>query len=251
MPAALAQVARRRVLDVDIAVLTHGEALSLLVREAGLSGGFARVGFANAHTLNLAATDPGYRSTLARFLVLPDGVGVDLASRILHGALFPANLNGTDFTPALLAALPPGRIGLLGARPGVAERAAARLCRDMSHHAYVVLGDGYFDADAEARLLHRLEQQPVDVLLVAFGNPRQEQWIAERLDHRHARVALGVGALFDFLAGEVSRAPALVRRLRAEWIWRLAREPGRLWRRYVLGNPLFLARVLAERIGRR
>jgi exopolysaccharide biosynthesis WecB/TagA/CpsF family protein len=82
-----------------------------------------------------------------------------------------------------------------------------------------------------------------------MGNPKQEFWIADRLSGRHGALAIGVGALFDFLAGEVKRAPEALRRLRLEWAWRLMLEPQRLFRRYVLGNPLFLLRVLAVKAG--
>jgi exopolysaccharide biosynthesis WecB/TagA/CpsF family protein len=92
-----------------------------------------------------------------------------------------------------------------------------------------------------------LKGQPVDLLLVAFGNPRQEIWIAERITHEHAHLAIGVGALFDFLAGEVQRAPRWLRAARLEWAYRLMLEPARLWRRYVLGNPAFLLRVLRQK----
>ena len=100
----------------------------------------------------------------------------------------------------------------------------------------------------ESALLARLEREHPDLLLVAFGNPRQERWIAEKLNARHCSVAAGIGAFFDFLAGEVTRAPLWIRRLRMEWLYRLWLEPGRLWRRYVVGNPIFLLRVLRQRL---
>ncbi len=181
--------------------------------------------------------------------MLPDGIGVDLGSRLLHGAPFPENLNGTDFTPALLQGLQgPCSVALVGARPGVANRAAAALARLAPRHAYHVVSDGFFAPDDEAGILDALASLRPDILLVAFGNPRQERWIAERLDARHCAAAMGVGALFDFLAGEVPRAPEAVRAARLEWAWRLAQEPGRLWRRYVLGNPAFLARMALQKL---
>jgi alpha-1,3-mannosyltransferase len=85
-----------------------------------------------------------------------------------------------------------------------------------------------------------------DVVLVAMGNPRQEMWLAENLEATGCRLGFAVGALFDFLAGDVSRAPIWMRSTRLEWIYRLLREPGRLWRRYLLGNPIFLLRVFGQ-----
>jgi exopolysaccharide biosynthesis WecB/TagA/CpsF family protein len=232
---------------VRIAALDRSQALALLDAAFGLRS-HIKLAFCNAHLVNLAAEDADLRRMLAGFLVLADGIGVDIGSRILHGAPFPANLNGTDFIPALLAQQRrPLRVTLLGGKPGVAERAAARLALDHPRHAFSVLGHGYFTAAEEPALLARLEATAPDLLLVAFGNPLQERWIAGTIDERHGTVAAGIGALFDFLAGEVERAPETVRRLRLEWIYRLWLEPGRLWRRYVLGNPAFLLRMLRLR----
>ena len=87
-----------------------------------------------------------------------------------------------------------------------------------------------------------------DLVIVALGNPRQETWIAENLDMTGARLAIGVGALLDFLAGAVPRAPLWVRRLRLEWLYRMLLEPGRLWKRYVVFTPLLIVRALGERV---
>lgn len=247
-PAAAGEPPRRDIAGVAVAALTQDEALALLGR-AFDERRHLHLAFCNAHLVNLAVNDPALRAALAGFLILPDGIGVDLASSLLHGASFPANLNGTDFTPTLLAARrQPLRVMLLGGRPGVAARAAIRLQAEHSRHAFEVLGHGYFSAAEEPALLARLQQARPDLLLVAFGNPRQEQWIARKIGPQHCTLAAGVGALFDFLAGEVPRAPESLRRLRLEWLYRLWLEPGRLWRRYVVGNPAFLLRVLRLRI---
>ena len=87
-----------------------------------------------------------------------------------------------------------------------------------------------------------------DILLVAMGVPRQEFWIAKNITSSHCTLPIAVGALLDFLSGSVPRAPAWMRRLRLEWVFRLIVEPGRLWRRYVLGNPVFLARVVRQKL---
>jgi exopolysaccharide biosynthesis WecB/TagA/CpsF family protein len=234
------------ILGVALVPLARGDALAR-VASASAPGRHLKLAFANAHTLNLASEQPAFAATLARFLVLPDGIGVDLAARLLQGRPFPANLNGTDFVPDLVAMLPPGaRVRLLGGRPGVAERAAMALGALAPGLDVASLGHGYFVEDEQPALLARLASERPDLLLVAFGNPRQELWIGAHLDARHAGVAAGVGALFDFLAGEAPRAPAGWRALRLEWLHRLLNDPGRLWRRYLLGNPLFLARVARQ-----
>ena len=81
-----------------------------------------------------------------------------------------------------------------------------------------------------------------------MGVPRQEFWIAKNITPRHCTMPIAVGALLDFLSGAVPRAPAWMRRLRLEWVFRLIIEPGRLWRRYILGNPVFLARVVRQKL---
>lgn len=241
---------KRAIGGVAISAMGREDAAERLWR-AIAEGEHVKLAFANANLVNFAADDPELARALRGFLVLPDGIGVDLGSRLLHGSPFPANLNGTDLTPYLLASSPaPLRVMLLGARPGVAERAAAEMGRQFPRHRITALGDGYFPPAHEHVILACLEAARPDLLLVAFGNPRQELWIARALDGRHCAVAAGVGALFDFMAGEARRAPVAVRRLRMEWAWRLAHEPARLWRRYLLGSPAFLARVVAQKLTR-
>ncbi|RDJ26980.1 glycosyltransferase [Bosea caraganae] len=245
-------IAKRDIGGVGIAALTREAALGLLDEAIG-GRDHVKLAFCNAHLVNLAAGDAELRRALADFLILSDGIGVDIGSRLLYGESFPANLNGTDFIPALLTMQArPLQVMLLGGKPGVAERAAVRLAQDHKAHRFEVLGHGYFMPAEEPGLLLRLREARPDILLVAFGNPLQERWIAGKIDIRHASVAAGVGALFDFLAGEVERAPEAVRQMRLEWLYRLWLEPGRLWRRYVLGNPAFLLRMLRIRyFGRR
>ncbi len=239
----------RTILGVDVRPLGWGEAMDFLAARIR-NGRFTRIAFLNAHVANTAATRPEFRAALKDFVVLADGVGVDIASRVLYGRPFPANLNGTDFVPAFLAAQArPLRIGLLGTTPAHVERAASHLRGLAPQHAIVFVEDGFFRPEDEPALLGRLEEARPDVLLVGMGVPRQEMWIASRLDQRHCTVALGIGALLDFLSGAVPRAPGWMRSLRLEWLFRLAIEPGRLWRRYVVGNPLFLWRLLRQKIG--
>ena len=210
-----------------------------------------KLGFVNAHCVNIARRNATYRDALAGFLLLPDGVGVDIGAKILHGQRFSENLNGTDFIPRLVAALSGHRrIALVGAAPGVAERAAASLAAVAPNHDYVAIADGYFDDKGRRDILDRLVAERADIVLVALGVPAQEIFINRYLAERHGTVFIAVGALFDFLAGNVARAPRPIRKLRLEWIWRLALEPRRLFRRYLVGNPVFLKEIAVEKLGR-
>lgn len=245
--------AKRDIGGIGIAVMER-EAAIAEVADAMAAGRHVKLAFCNANLVNVAAGKAALQRSLDSFLVLADGIGVDLGSWLLYGKPFPANLNGTDFFPSLFAgARRPMRVALLGGRPGVADRAAANLAQRYPAHRFSVVSHGYFTAEEEPRLLDGLKADRPDLLLVAMGNPLQEHFIAERLGQQHCSVAAGVGALFDFFADEVQRAPELVRKLRLEWIFRLWLEPRRLWRRYVLGNPAFLLRIARQYVagGRR
>jgi alpha-1,3-mannosyltransferase len=236
------------ILGIPVLAATTAKAVSLI---DGRFDGGARTGvaFLNAHGSNLAARDPAFAEALRAMLVLNDGVGVDIAARVLAGSRFPENLNGTDFVPAFLRGTRQAhRIFLLGGRPGVAERARDALAAANPRHAFVGVRHGYFAPSEADAVAAEIRASGATLLLVALGNPAQEVWIGRNLEATGARLAFGVGALFDFLAGEVSRAPAAIRRARLEWAWRLALEPKRLFRRYVLGNPLFLMRVARAKL---
>lgn len=212
---------------------------------------FTKIGFLNAHNANIAYSDAEFAHALQDFLIFSDGIGVDMAAKFLYGEAFPDNLNGTDFIPAfLVASKQPLIIGLLGAKRANAEAAAAEFGRLAPQHRFVVVHDGYFSAAEEPQILQRIEALHPDLLLVAMGVPRQEFWISRHITPRHCTLPIAVGALLDFVSGAVPRAPMWMRQLRLEWVFRLVVEPGRLWRRYVLGNPVFLARVLGQKLTR-
>ncbi len=238
--------AKRDIGGIGIAVVSRSSAIGEL-NEAIVEGGHVKLAFCNANLVNVAADDAALQRSLATFLVLADGIGVDIGSWMLYAAPFPDNLNGTDFFPAFFASQQRSlHVALLGGRPGVPDRAAAQLAQRYPQHRFSIVSHGYYAPEEEEGLLERLKADRPDILLVAFGNPLQERFIATRLGPQHCAVAAGVGALFDFFAGEVQRAPEAFRRMRLEWVYRLWLEPRRLWRRYVLGNPAFLMRVLRQ-----
>lgn len=174
-------------------------------------------------------------------IIVNDGVGLDIAARILSGERFVDNLNGTDFTPYFFKTCTrPLRVFLLGGKEEVLQRAA-----DYARHqlGQVVVGacDGYHDMGDLRRLIAAINRSAPDMVLVALGNPIQEEWILEHRQALDARIVMGVGALFDFWAGAKPRAPALMRKLRLEWFYRLCLEPRRLMRRYTVDIARFLA----------
>lgn len=221
------------------------------VIDALLSGGRQRVAFLNAHCVNIAARDRAYANALrSADAVLPDGAGIEIAHRLVDSRM-TENLNGTDFVPRLLteAARRGKSVFLFGGRPGTAQAAAAKLARDIPGLVVAGTRDGFTDAADNAATVDAINASGADILLVAMGVPRQDLWLAQHAHLLTPSVQIGVGALFDFLAGNVSRAPRVLRAIRGEWLWRLAVEPRRMFRRYVIGNPEFMLRALGQITG--
>ena len=201
-----------------------------------------KIAFVNADCFNKGFAQPPYRQLLTQFdQVYADGSGVALAGRML-GRPVKDNVNGTDMLPLLAerAARQGFSLFLLGAKPGVAERMRDNLMARFPGLRIVGCRDGYHLEQVD----EEVNRVRPDLLLVAMGVPLQEQFIVDHFASVQTGVMLGVGGLFDFYSGNIPRAPRWLRRLGLEWTFRLAMEPRRMFRRYILGNPLFLWRVL-------
>jgi N-acetylglucosaminyldiphosphoundecaprenol N-acetyl-beta-D-mannosaminyltransferase len=217
----------------------------------------ALISHVNVHALNLAHEQSWFRDVLNQSdLTFCDGFGVKWGARLLDAAI-PARITYADWTwdLAAFAAQRGYRLFLLGARPGVALRAANYLRNQAPGLQIVGVYHGYFDktpgsAENEAVVQYINAVRP-DILLVGFGMPLQERWLRDNWNHITAQVALPVGAALDYVAGEVRRGPRWMTDNGFEWLARLVIEPQRLWRRYLVGNPLFFWRVLQERWRRR
>jgi exopolysaccharide biosynthesis WecB/TagA/CpsF family protein len=246
-PSETTNVLGLRCWDIDIA-----RAARYLV-ESAQSGQRRCIFFVNAHCVNVAARDVAYANLLSGApFVFADGVGMAMASR-LGGRRLRHNVNGTDLFPkfceaAAAAGVP---LALLGASPGVAEMCANEMRRRFPGLRIVWVQHGYLTEAEEDAQIAALNASGAKVLLVAKGVPTQELWIARNAGRLDAPVLIGVGALFDFYSGTIRRAPGLLRALRIEWLYRLALEPRRMFSRYVLGNPAFLARALRWRTASR
>jgi N-acetylglucosaminyldiphosphoundecaprenol N-acetyl-beta-D-mannosaminyltransferase len=195
----------------------------------------------NAEIVVAAQRDPDLRRLInAAALSVPDGAGLLLAGRIL-GTPLREQVTGTDLAYRLaeLGAARGHRLFLLGAAPGVAELAATRLRARYPGLAIAgtFAGDSSEGGDAETRAAVAAAG-PVDVLLVAYGAPRQEQWIARHQAALAVPLAIGIGGAFDYMAGRARRAPAWLRRLGLYWLFRLITQPWR-WRRQ-LALPRFV-----------
>ena len=229
---------RIRLLGVPIDAVTQHEAVCLL--QAMLKGsGQHHVMTPNSEMLVMAWRNASFRALLCgTALNLPDSAGLLLAAR-MTGQYLPERVTGVDTVTVLCARLPTDvSVYLLGGAPGIAERARTvlqnanpRLCIAGTHA-------GSPSPQAAPAIIENINRSGARLLLVAYGAPVQDTWIAQHLAALPAvRVAIGVGGTFDFLAGNRRRAPMLLRRSGLEWLWRLLQEPRRfmrIWRAVVV-----------------
>lgn len=211
--------------------ISQGEALAQ-------GPGFSYVVTPNPEIVNIARENPAYQALLNQAaLVLPDGIGVVYAAKLMKTPL-SGRVPGIDFATGLLARLEQNgkRLFLLGAKPGVAQKAAQTL--QARFPGLVICGThhGYFQ-DA-APVVSAIQKARADVVFVCLGAPKQEQWIAQYGPDTGAHLMVGLGGVLDVYAGNVKRAPAAWQKLGLEWCYRLLHEPSRLGRMAKL--PLFL-----------
>ena len=240
---------RINLLGIRLDNLTMEETITEIVARSASSRP-SQVCFVNADCVNIAFRRPDYRQILQQSeLVLGDGIGIRIAGRLLNRNI-RENVNGTDLFPRLCAALEKERKGiyLLGGRSGVPEAIVGWVAA--AHPGLAVRGfhHGYFAESERERILEDIANSGAEILLVAFGAPRQDLWIREHLERCGVRVAIGVGGLFDFYSGRIPRAPVWMRELGIEWLYRFWQEPGRMWQRYFIGNFVFIVRVLRDRL---
>ena len=200
----------------------------------------------NPEIVQRANKDPEFAGILANAdLVVPDGIGVIYAAKIL-GRPLRARVPGIDLATALLgrAAEAGKRLFLLGAAPGVAEQAAVNL--RASYPGLVVCGthDGYFEEDGP--VANAIREARADIVFVCLGAPKQEKWIAANGEAAGARLSIGLGGAMDVFAGKAERAPEKFQKLGLEWLYRLMKEPSRIGRMSKL--PLFLVSAAGARI---
>ncbi len=212
-----------------------------------------QVAFLNAHCANIARKDWRYSDTLKNVdALLPDGSGVSIAAK-LDGKHLTNNLNGTDLYAPLCRCLAFRNIPVfyLGGQKGVARQAAENTLRAIPNLNVAGHRHGFFTPREEEDVIEQINASGARVVFVAFGVPDQDVWIA-RIRHRlNAPIVLGVGGLLDFVSGRIPRAPEWMRKLGAEWLYRLKCEPRRMWKRYLVGNIAFLGHAVRYSLNRR
>ena len=205
--------------------------------------------FINAHCLNIAYKDKAYKQVLDECaVVFADGIGAKIGAAML-GSKVEENVNGTDMFPLL--AQKPYRIYLFGGSPEVAKTALAKSRAIGGKAEFVGCADGFFKEKSEEEVFAELSELKPDLVLVAMGVPKQEMWINANLQRLPGCTAIGVGGLLDFVSERIPRAPMWMRQANIEWCFRLYQEPTRLFKRYIIGNPLFIARVFKNKLWRK
>ena len=235
-----------RVLGVAVDNIIEDEAITRIT-DFVTTGQPHHVVTVNPEFVMEARRNSAFRRVLAAAdMATPDGFGLLLAAR-LRGNAFRGRVTGVALAELIAAsATAQGwSLFLLGAAPGVAERAAEALQRTYPGLRIAGCYAGSPRRDEEPAIRARIIAAQPTVLLIAYGHPAQDLWIARNQPLLRVPVAIGVGGVFDYLAGETPRAPGWMRRIGLEWLYRLIRQPQR-WRRILVAVPLFLWAAVRE-----
>jgi N-acetylglucosaminyldiphosphoundecaprenol N-acetyl-beta-D-mannosaminyltransferase len=200
--------------------------------------------FVNTHTLNLAKSNPNYQDVLnSADAVFGDGTGVRWAAK-LHGITLKDNLAGTDLIPNFLKENTNFgyRYFLLGGQPDIICQAAKYASNHFPGWEMVGFHHGYFDTNETPEVIEKINSACPHVLLVGMGNPNQEFWIHKYRSQLKVPLAMSVGGLFHYWAGDINRAPLFLRVVGMEWLGILFQQPHKL-KRYFIGNSQFLLRL--------
>ncbi len=238
---------KTNVLGVDITTAKEQEILEFIVKELGKSRQERQkiiIFTPNPEMISAANREEGLKNMLNQAQIsLPDGMGVVIAGKLM-GKPIQARIAGVDFVKKLCENISkePVKTGFLGGLPGVAKEAAECLQKK-----YPKLAVGYAsDAYDKVKMIH----SDIDILFVAYGFPKQEQWILEHINKIPATVVMGVGGAFDFISGRVVRAPKIVGNFGLEWLFRLIIQPWRVKRQLQLLHfgGLILREALSSRL---
>lgn len=239
-----------RIFDIPIDLGQPEEMLQRITSWVGRGGPPRKVMYVNAHVLNQSQEDRELHDVLEQAdLVYCDGYGVRLAAKALDVEI-PHRMTGADWIRDLATLCERGgqSLYLLGCEPGVAAEAALRLSRLHPRLRIVGSHHGYFKPGSphDERVIEDINARRPDIVLVGMGTPKQELWVDHNAHRLDTDVLWTVGSLFDWVSERLPRAPSWLADNGLEWIFRLAIEPQRMWRRYLLGNPVFISRVLAS-----
>jgi N-acetylglucosaminyldiphosphoundecaprenol N-acetyl-beta-D-mannosaminyltransferase len=246
-------VPKLNVLGVAVSAINLAQATQLIL-EAVRQNWAGYVAVTGVHGVSEAQADRQFRRILnSAFLNTPDGMPICWVGRF-KGFKAMDRVYGPDLMLELCAASTDGSVRhfLYGGAPGVAE--TLRFSLESRFPGLCVCGTYSppfrpLNYEEETDLLRQTESLRPDIFWVGLSTPKQERFMAAYLDKLHVRIMIGVGAAFDMHSGRVRQAPYWMQRSGLEWFFRLTQEPGRLWKRYLINNPLFVARILAQFTG--
>jgi N-acetylglucosaminyldiphosphoundecaprenol N-acetyl-beta-D-mannosaminyltransferase len=200
--------------------------------------------FLNDHGFNIAQKDHDYKEVLNRAdYLLNDGIGIKLGAK-LWGVSLEENLNGTDLIPLLLkkCAEHHWSVYLLGSTQENAQKSAQKLKEQHPKLNIAGTHSGYFASSQE--IVEAINRSGADVLLVGMGMPLQEKFIDRNSEKLNPLARIAIGGFIDFASGTKPRAPKMMRQLNLEWLFRMALEPRRMWKRNVVGHAQFFTKVI-------
>ncbi|WP_307145108.1 WecB/TagA/CpsF family glycosyltransferase [Rhizobium tibeticum] len=236
---------RRAIFDLPVCDLGWDDALVFINELLSIPVGQTSISFVNARNMLVTLRDSDYRAVLAQNLLLPEGPGLDIASKVAHGSPFPASLKAADFVPALLTFMEiPRRIGLIGSTPEAVRKAAAKFRWHAPWHEFMIISDSFAETEDRAAIVKEIDRQWLDILIVGTDTPSQEKWIHKNIRADQARLVLAVGDLFGAVAGTDHRTPKLVRMMGIARAYHWMREPKRAGVQYGFAFAVFLYSVL-------
>lgn len=211
------------------------------------------ISYVNIHAVNLAYRNKRFKTFInCSDVVFCDGFGVKYAVCFVYKQRID-RYTPPDFIGEVcdLAIKHKKNVFLLGGRQGVSASAARRLV-EKYHGVCIDSYHGYFDKKIDSAenkyVIQKINNHKTDILIVGFGMPLQEDWIEQNRDKLNVKIFFPAGAIFDYISGDIRRAPRWMTENGLEWLGRLIFEPGRLWKRYIIGNPLFLWRLFIHHV---
>ena len=224
------------------------------ILETCLKNQKALITYANVHAVNLAGKIPWFKNFMNQAdIVFCDGFGVKWAAEFLYGAKLYRHTPPDWFHILAKKCVDQGiTFYFLGAKQGIAQKVALQLRNEIPglkiigfHHGYILSEENRKEQEYILAEINRLRP---NILVLGMGMPFQEQWAMENWDQLKVNIVFPAGALFDYLSGEIYRVPKWMTDHGLEWLGRLIIEPGRLWKRYLFGNLVFVIRVLQTKL---
>lgn len=235
------------ILDLNFANISSENIIKQIYSKVTSNDKFI-ISYLNVHICNYAKSFPGFSELIKQFSVIhPDGIGIYIASKILYGknGLIERS-TGTDLYFDLFRNHRMFKFFLVGGIKDCADRIKHKLNNTVCTFEVNIVGSIYKLSNYEKDLAY-INNSGADVLLVALGTPFQEKWIIENKDKINVPVIIAVGSGLDFLADVKKRAPLWMRKIGLEWFYRLFQEPKRLWKRYIIGIPVFMFHIFLQK----